>query len=201
MQEVDGVICEDSRRASILLKHYQINKPLLVLNDFNEAETVPKLLARLKQGEKLALISDAGTPLISDPGYKLVKQCLAEGIEMDSLPGPSAVTTALTLSGLPPDKFIFLGFPPDKTGHRRDYYERIRRFAQITPLTFILFVAPFKLIRTLKEMEDNLGDLELTLAKELTKIHQRVEAKPITAWLEQFKKQPPKGEFTLLFRL
>src|SRR3989338_10355783 len=108
LQNVDTIICEDTRRTSLLLNHYQIKKPLLIINDFNEAHTIPQIIQRLIARENLALVSDAGTPLISDPGYKLVRECLAQNIPVDSLPGPSSIITALTLSGLPPDKFLFL---------------------------------------------------------------------------------------------
>ncbi len=201
MQNCDGIICEDTRRAGLLLRHYQIQKPLLlVLNDFNEVKTIPQILEKLKNRQNLVLISDAGTPLISDPGFKLIRECLKEGIEVDSLPGPSSVITALTLSGLPPDKFMFLGFLPDKPGHRQDIYQKIADTAKIIPATFIIFVAPFKLKKTLEEMEKEFGDIEITLAKELTKIHQNTQTKTLTTWVEETSKQQPKGEFVLLFR-
>src|SRR5262245_29252100 len=122
LQQADAIICEDSRVSAKLLNHYQIKKPMSVLNDFNESKMYSVLIDRLKKGENLALVSDAGTPLVSDPGYKLVRECLAQKIMVDSLPGASSVTTALTLSGLPPDKFMFLGFLPDKNGHRQSLY-------------------------------------------------------------------------------
>lgn len=201
LKEVDGIICEDSRRTSLLLNHYKIQKPLLVLNDFNEARTFPQIIEKLKQGHKLALVSDAGTPLISDPGYKLIRECISENLEIDSLPGPSSVITALTLSGLPPDKFLFLGYPPEKSGKRKKFFEEAKGLGKITPMTFIAFVAPFKLLRTLGEMQEILGDIDITLAKELTKIYQKIETKKITQWLELLKRQNPKGEFVLLFRV
>ncbi|MBI2022844.1 16S rRNA (cytidine(1402)-2'-O)-methyltransferase [Candidatus Daviesbacteria bacterium] len=201
LKEVSGVICEDSRRASLLLNHYQIQKPLVVLNDFNETKVYPQIIEKLKNGENLALISDAGTPLISDPGFKLVRECLHQNIPVDSLPGASSILPALTLSGLPPDKFIFLGYPPDKPGHRQNLYRQIKEMSETLNATLILFIAPFKLIKTLEELKESLGDVEITLAKELTKIHQKVEGKLISSWLDEFKKQNPKGEWVLLFRL
>jgi 16S rRNA (cytidine1402-2'-O)-methyltransferase len=201
LQNADGIICEDTRVSSKLLQHYQIQKPLIVLNDFIEHKMYSILLNRLKNDENLALISDAGTPLISDPGYKLVRECLKEGIEVDSLPGPSAITTALTLSGMPPDKFMFLGFPPDKPGHRQNLYNQIKGISEITSTTFILFLAPFKIVKTLTEMKENLGDVEVCLARELTKMYQEVETKKISEWLEKFRKSNPKGEYVLLLRI
>lgn len=194
LQSVDGIICEDTRRTSMLLNHYQIRKPLIVLNDYNEAQSVRIIVDRLKSSQNLALVSDAGTPLISDPGYKLVRECLAQDITVDSLPGPSSVLTALTLSGLPPDKFLFLGYLPEKIGHR---IELLKNLSKKT--TFIIFVAPHKLIKTLENLKEVWGDTEVVLAKELTKIHQNVEKKKISEWLEKLKS--PKGEYTLLFRL
>lgn len=193
LQSVDGIICEDTRRSSLLLNHYQIKKPLTILNDFNEIHMIPEIIGKLATSN-LALISDAGTPLISDPGYKLVRECINQGIETDSIPGPSSVITALTLSGLPPDKFFFLGYLPEKSGHRTQV---IKNLAKKT--TYIIFVAPHKLLKTLADINNNLGDIEVVLAKELTKIHQSVESKKISIWLKELRN--PKGEYILLFRV
>ena len=201
LKTVDAIICEDTRRSSVLLHHYEINKPLIILNDFNESRKYQEIIERLKNGENFALISDAGTPLISDPGFKLVRECVTQGVEVDSLPGPSSVITALTLSGLPTDKFMFLGFLPDKSGHRQQTYQKMQTIHEVTPTTFILFVAPFKLIKTLEEMQKELGDIPVSLAKELTKIYQSVQLKKISEWLEEYKKKTPKGEWILLLHL
>lgn len=201
LQSVDSIICEDTRRTSKLLNHYQIKKPLLVLNDFNEAKTIPQIILKLNQGQNLALVSDAGTPLISDPGYKLVRECLAQNIPVDSLPGPSSVITALTLSGLPPDKFLFIGYPPEKPIARvkwlHSLYGHPGGGKVKSGLTYIMFVSPYKLLRNLEDMKEVFGDIEVVLAHELTKIHQSVEKKRISEWLTQLK--PPKGEYVLLF--
>ena len=201
LKNVDGIICEDSRRTGILLNHYQIKKQLLVLNDFNEYKMFPQVINLLKQGQNLALVSDAGTPLISDPGYKLVRECIHQGIEVDSLPGPSSVITALTLSGLPPDKFTFLGYPPEKASHRLKLFQTIhdRKQNDYLKTTYIMFVSPHKLLRILKDMKEVLGDIEVVLAHELTKIHQSVEKKKISQWLESLRN--PKGEYILLLHL
>lgn len=198
LRSVDGIICEDTRRTSLLLKHYQIKKPLTALNDFNEIRIIPQITEKLAT-QNLALVSDAGTPLISDPGYKLVRECIHQGIHVDSLPGPSSVITALTLSCLPPDKFLFLGYPPEKPGHRKDFFGKIGILNEKVPLTNIIFVSPHKLLRTLHDMEDAFGDIKVVLAHELTKIHQSVDKKKISQWLETLKN--PKGEYILLFRL
>lgn len=215
LQSVDAVICEDTRRTSLLLNHYQIKKPLIILNDYNESKSFPQIIDRLKSGQNLALVSDAGTPLICDPGFKLVRECLHQGIQVDSLPGPSSVITALTLSGLPPDKFMFLGYLPEKPGHRMDLLKKLSKLHlegeqhRHLPgelglkLTYIIFVAPHKLIKSLQDMKEVFGNMEIVLAHELTKIHQSVESKPITKWLEELNPPTggPKGEYVLLFHL
>lgn len=201
LQKANGIICEDTRRTSLLLNEYSIKKPLLVLNDFNEAKMVGRIIEKLTAGQNLVLVSDAGTPLISDPGYKLVRECIKQGIGIDSLPGPSSVITALTLSGLPPDKFFFLGYPPEKQSHRLKLFQNIldREDNEFLKTTYIIFVSPHKLLRTLEDMKEVLGDIEIVLAHELTKIHQSVAGKTISSWLEILTK--PKGEFVVLFNL
>ncbi len=201
LQDADAIICEDTRRTGLLLNHYNIKKPLTALNDYNEFKTFPQIIERLKSGENLCLVSDAGTPLISDPGYKLVRECLAQGILVDSLPGSSSVITALTLSGLPPDKFFFLGYPPEKPGQRLKFFHYIldREDNESLKATYIMFVSPHKLLRILEGMKEVFGDIKITLAHELTKIHQSVESEGISKWLEKLKS--PKGEYVLLFHL
>lgn len=201
LKEVDAIICEDTRRTGILLHHYEISKPLIVLNDYNEARNLEQIVERLKEGQNLALVSDAGTPLVSDPGYKLVRECIAQNVPIDSLPGPSSVITALTLSGLPPDKFIFLGYPPEKTGRRIKLFENLKLHLKGVKLnqTIIMLVSPHKLLRTLEDIKDVYPDTHIVLAHELTKIHQSVESKLVSDWLKELKM--PKGEYILLLNL
>ena len=225
LKEVDAMICEDTRRTSLLLNHYQIFSrhsreggnpikiPLLVLNDYNETKALESIIEQLKSGQNLALISDAGTPLISDPGYKLVRECIAQNIPVDSLPGPSSVITALTLSGLPPDKFLFVGYPPEKSGHRINWLNSLKpdRHSELVSesidkrsrnkfgMTVIMFVSPHKLLKNLEDMKEVFGDIEIVLAHELTKVHQSIEKKTINEWLETLKN--PKGEYILLFNI
>ena len=196
LKEVDGIICEDTRRTALLLNHYRIRKPLTVLNDFNEARMITTIVEWL-QYEDWALVSDAGTPLVADPGYKLVRECLSQNIPVDSLPGPSSILPALTLSGLPPDKFLFLGYLPEKEGKRIKLLELLQTTNSDLPTTYIVFVSPHKLIKTLESMKKVFGDVEVCLVHELTKIHQSVETKQVTKWLEILKN--PKGEYVLLF--
>jgi 16S rRNA (cytidine1402-2'-O)-methyltransferase len=201
LKQVDAIICEDTRRTSLLLNHFEIKKPLIVLNDFNEAKNMQSIIDRLKQGENLALVTDAGTPLVSDPGYKLVRECLIENLPVDSLPGPSAPITALTLSGLAPDKFMFLGYVPEKPGARQSIYNNLKQIFQLCPTTFIFFIAPFKLKRVLAEIQIALDNPQVTLARELTKMHQEVITKTASEWLEYYAKREPKGEIVMLLRL
>ena len=206
LQSVDGVICEDTRRSAILLNHYQIKNPLFVLNDYNETREIPGIISQLHKGRTLALVSDAGTPLLADPGYKLVRECINQKIPVDSLPGPSSILPALTLSGLPPDKFMFLGYLPEKPGRRKNYLSSFFHLGgglllpprEIT-YTYIVLVAPHKLTKTLEDIKEIFGDIEITLAHELTKIHQSVKTKPASDWLQELKN--PKGEYILLFRV
>lgn len=199
LKAADSIICEDSRRTSLLLHHYQIHKPLIVLNDFNEAHTMPNLIELLKSGQHLALVSDAGTPLVADPGYKLVRQAITEGLEVDSLPGANAAITALTLSGLPPDKFIFLGYLPEKNSHRIELLKKMPELNKALKSTYIFYVAPHKLRRTLSDIKETLGDnQEIVLARELTKIHQQVVKKTVSDWLKHYEKAMPKGEYVAL---
>lgn len=199
LKSVDEVICEDSRRTAQLLNHYEIKKPLIILNDFNEFKSEAFILGKLREGKNLALVSDAGTPLVSDPGFKIVRAVIEQGLDVDSLPGPSSVTTALTLSGLPPDKFMFLGYLPEKEGRRKTQLQNIREISKLIPTTFIIFVAPHKLLKTLTEIKDELNDPKVVLAKELTKIHQAVLSKKASGILEEVK--TPKGEYILMFNL
>ncbi len=196
---VDTIICEDTRHSSILLNHYGIKKPFIILNDYNEKQVLPSIIDRLQSGQELALISDAGTPLVSDPGYKLVRECLVLGIPVDSLPGPSSAITALTLSGLSPDKFYYIGYLPEKVGKRGEMIKKLSEIAAFIPTTFIIFVAPHKLLKTLREMLDCLGDINIVLASELTKLHQRISDQKLSTHLTDIKN--PKGEFVLLLRL
>ena len=199
LQNADAIICEDSRRTSILLNHYNIHKPLVVLNDFNESKNFPAILHRLIQGENLCLVSDAGTPLVSDPGFKLVRECLESSIAVDSLPGPCSPIAALTLSGLPPDKFMFLGYLPEKSGNRQKMYESIAKIKEVQKMTCILFVAPHKLKTTMEEMHTYYNNPVVVLATELTKLHQQVKKQTTAQWLEQFGNRVPKGEYILMF--
>jgi 16S rRNA (cytidine1402-2'-O)-methyltransferase len=208
---VQVIACEDTRRTGMLLdkliQEFSTNpedkqKPrFLSYYDQNELQRIPEIIALLNAEQDVALVSDAGTPAISDPGFKLVRECLKEKIKVVSLPGASSVLTALTASGLPTDKFLFAGYPPHKPGHRLTYFENIKTGLESVNSTIILFEAPHKVIKTLGDMSTVFGDIEVVFARELTKVFEEVKRKKISDALLQFKKKPPKGEFVLLFHL
>lgn len=209
--EVDAIACEDTRRTGILLEklltEFSANpgdkqKPNLIsYYEQNEAQRITEIITALQNGLNIALISDAGTPLISDPGFKLVRECITQGIKVESVPGASSVLTALTSSGLPTDKFFFAGYPPHKPGHRITFYENIKKSQGFLNSTVILFEAPHKLLTTLKELQSVMGDIEIAVCRELTKIHEEIRREKISESLTHFQKTPPKGEFVLLFHL
>lgn len=165
LKECDFILCEDTRRSKILLRNYGIDKPLISFYEGNEEKRIPEIMKLLKEGKKVALISDAGTPLISDPGYKLVRRCREEGIRVYPVPGPSAVISALSVSGLGTDKFMFLGFPPKKKGKRLKLLESLKDWDG----TVIFYVSPHTVRMFLDEIYETLGDRPVCVCREMTK--------------------------------
>jgi 16S rRNA (cytidine1402-2'-O)-methyltransferase len=208
---VDIIACEDTRRTGSLLEKLldqfaenseDKSKPqLLSYYEQNELQRIPEIIEMLQDGQTIALVSDAGTPLLSDPGFKLVRECVRQKIKVEAIPGVSAPVTALTVSGLPTDRFLFVGYPPRKPGHRMTFYENIKKSLESIHSTVILFEAPHKIVKTLKEIQEVFGDIEIVIARELTKIHEEVKYETITHALERYKKKEPRGEFVLLFHL
>jgi 16S rRNA (cytidine1402-2'-O)-methyltransferase len=166
LREADLVACEDTRRTGRLLAHHEIKKPLLAYHEHNEESLAPELAERAKS-ERVAFVTDAGTPLVSDPGYRLVRACIEAGVEIEALPGPSALTTALIASGLPADTVVFAGFPPRKGKGRTQLLERIAT----EPSTFVLFESPHRLRKTLNDLP---ADTPVAVCRELTKLHEEV---------------------------
>lgn len=209
---VDLIACEDTRRTGLLLlslKPYlklvfkdqePVNHPpLLSFNDFNEAQRVPQIINYLKNGKSVALVSDAGTPLISDPGFKLVKEATKENIKVESLPGPSSVTTSLPLSGFPINEFLFLGYPPTKGGKRSKFFEQLKRFVADYKLTTIIFESPHRLLKTLNELKETLGEKHaIMIGRELTKLHEEIRRETIVDDINHYSKTKPRGEFTIV---
>jgi 16S rRNA (cytidine1402-2'-O)-methyltransferase len=191
----DAVIAEDTRVTKILLAHYGIATPLVAYHEHNAAVMRPHLIARLASGAALALVSDAGTPLISDPGYKLVAEALAQGLSVTSVPGASAVLTALVVAGLPTDRFFFEGFLPPKSAARR---KRIAELAMI-PGTLVFFESPHRVAETLQDLTAVLGPRDAALARELTKFFETVRRGTLAELAATFSGSvPPKGEIVLL---
>ena len=191
----DAVFAEDTRVSRKLLAHYGITTPLIAYHEHNAAEMRPKILARLQEGQALALISDAGTPLVSDPGYKLVEAVLAEGFTVVPVPGPSAVLAALVAAGLPTDRFFFEGFLPPKSTARR---ERLSALSSI-PATLVFFESPHRLVEMLHDAHEILGDRSAAVARELTKLYETVRRGTLSALFAAFESAPrPKGEIVVL---
>ena len=191
----DVIVAEDTRVTSKLLAIHGISKPLMAYNDHNAPQTRPKILERLERGEVVALVSDAGTPLVSDPGYKLVREAIAAGANIVALPGPSAVLTGLTLSGLPSDKFLFAGFLSSRSGERKNALEELKD----VPATLIFFESAGRLGESLAAMAEVLGNRPCAMARELTKLHEEVRRGNLRDLAAHYEKAgAPKGEVTLL---
>jgi 16S rRNA (cytidine1402-2'-O)-methyltransferase len=193
LQEVDLIATEDTRRTRILLDHYQISKPLTSLYDHNEALKAPTLIRRLQEGLRIALVSDAGTPLISDPGYRLVQLAISQEITVIPIPGPSAVVAVLSVAGLPTDRFVFEGFLPKKPGKRRRRLEALSE----EPRTLIFYESPRRVYEILGEMQVLWGNRRVVVARELTKKFETILRGRITEIQAHLEKHPPQGEVTL----
>jgi len=199
LEKVDLVACEDTRRTGLLLQHLGLKKNLISYYEENELKQIPTIINELKSDKDVALVTDSGTPSISDPGFRLVLEATAQEISVDSIPGPSAVLTALTLSGLPTNQFSFFGFPPPKEGKRKELFSRIKSMQEISKFTAIFFESPYKLVTSLANLQEIFGDIDIVACRELTKIYQEVRREKISESLKHFSKQKPKGEFTILF--
>lgn len=199
------IACEDTRKTGFLIKSLASkfgsfgDKFLFSLYEENEIKRIPEVLNLLNNGQNVALICDGGTPLISDPGFKLVRECIALGVRVESVPGPSSVISALVVSGLPTDKFTFVGFLPKKPGHRTTFLKNLKKSLELIKSTVIIFESPFRLVKTLGELKEIFGDKELVVARELTKIHQEVKRDKISGLLKFYEKNIPKGELVILF--
>ena len=194
LKEVDLILAEDTRTSGKLLKHFEIGTHMHSHHMHNEHKTVENLIARLKSGETIALISDAGTPAISDPGFLLTRACVENGIPVECLPGATAFVPALVNSGLPNDKFVFEGFLPDKKGRQTRYLA----LAEETR-TMILYVSPHKLVKTLAEFITYFGeDRQICVSRELSKLHEENVRGTVREVLTHFENKPPKGEIVVV---
>src|SRR5579871_88460 len=195
LREVDYVASEDTRKTGLLLKHFDISRPQIAFHEHNEERAGQHIEQLLKQGKSVALVTDAGTPGISDPGYTLVRRAIAADIPVTMVPGPTAFAMAVVLSGLPVHSFTFRGFPPRKSGTRRRFLE-IDRGA---PHTLIFYESPYRLQAFLEDARAVLGDREAALANDLTKMFERIERGTLTTVIEWVKGQPKlKGEFIVV---
>ncbi len=196
LREADLVACEDTRRSGRLLHHLGISKPLVSLHEHNERARLPRLLAALGEGQTVAVVSDAGTPLLSDPGFVLAREAIAAGHRVEAVPGPSALLAALVVSGLPPHPFTFAGFPPPKSGRRRAFY---RRFAALDHTT-IFFESPHRLPASLADAAAELGaSRPAALARELTKLHEEVVRGTLAELADEIaRRERLLGEFVLV---
>ena len=191
LKEVSLIAAEDTRKTRKLLSYYGINTPLTSYYEGNERAKLTYLLNQLKE-KNIALVSEAGMPGISDPGYELIKAAIEQGIPVVPIPGPSAILTALAISGLPTSQFIYLGFLPRKKGERRHLLQSLAD----EPRTLVIFESPHRLLATLKDMAETLGDREIVICRELTKFHEEVFRGKISQAIDHFPE--PKGEFTLV---
>ncbi len=194
LKGVDLIACEDKRVSSKLLNHYKISKPLFSYHDHNADQVRYQLLKSLEEGKKIAYITDGGMPLISDPGYKLVRDCQDNGLPYTVIPGPSAPLAALTLSGLSPQTFTFYGFLPSKQAGRKKDFEEIKQCTT----TLIFFESPKRLVRFLKDAEEVLGDRLASVCREMTKVYENIQKNTLSNLRSYYESHPPKGEIVVI---
>ena len=194
LKSCDMILSEDTRTSGVLMKHYQIDTPLRSFHAFNEHKALEGIIDHLRQGKTIALISDAGTPGISDPGFLLVRACVREGIGVSCLPGATAFVPALVSSGMPTDKFYFEGFLPHKKGRQTRWH-----YLSNIDVTIILYESPYRLVKCLEEIRDYLGDDRMVcVAREISKKFEEFKTLPVIESIDYYKKHPPKGEIVIV---
>ncbi len=199
LRRADLVLCEDTRMSARLLTHYGITTRTAPLHEHNESARIPELLDRLRGGARLALVSDAGTPLVSDPGYRLVRAAIAEGFSVQSAPGANAATTALILSGLPPHPYLFMGFAAPKQGARRAGFAKLRAAERAgLSATLVFYEAPHRLGETLQDMAADFGDRPAAVARELTKRFEEVRRDTLPALAAHYATHEARGEICIV---
>lgn len=194
LRSVDAIASEDTRRTRKLLAHFEIRTPLISYHEHNEARAARAIVERVRSGDSVALVSDAGTPLISDPGYRLVSLAANAGLDVFPVPGPCAAVAALSVSGLPVQPFHFVGFLARKRGARRKRLEELREFEG----TLVLYESPHRVLATLADLREVLGDRRAVLARELTKLHEEIRRGTLSALADEAEARPPRGEIVLL---
>ena len=194
LKEVDFILAEDTRTSSVLLHHFEIKNELHSHHKFNEHQTCQKVVERLLAGQTAALISDAGTPGISDPGFMLVRECVKNGIEVQTLPGATAFVPALVSSGLPCDKFVFEGFLPQKKGRQKHLAELKDEMR-----TMVFYESPYRVVKTLEQFAEVFGeDRQVSCCREISKIHEESVRGTVSEVLQHFREHEPKGEFVIV---
>ncbi len=195
IEEADLLACEDTRHSGRLLAHLGIKKRMLSMHDHNERRRLPQLVEALEQGLVVAILSDAGTPLVNDPGFLLVREAAARGLRIEPIPGPSAILAALVVSALPPYPFTFAGFPPPKTKRRRQFFKRFKEADH----TLVFFESPHRLLSSLSDALAELGDRPAAVCRELTKLHEEVLRSPLSELHATLSQRPSlKGEFVIV---
>lgn len=196
LKEVDFILAEDTRTSSVLLNHYDIHNELHSHHKFNEHQTCQRVVGRLQAGQTAALISDAGTPGISDPGFMLVRECVRNGIEVQTLPGATAMVPALVSSGLPCDKFVFEGFLPQKKGRQK----RLTELKDETR-TMVFYESPYRVVKTLEQFTEVFGpERQVSCCREISKVHEESVRGTVADVLQHFKECEPKGEFVIVLQ-
>jgi len=193
LKSVDLILCEDTRITGHLLHLLKIDKKMLIIHDFNEAEKIKFVVDELEKGKDIALVSDAGTPLVSDPGFKIVREAINRRFKVESIPGPSSAMSALTISGLPTDKFMFVGYLSKKAGKRKSHLVDLKRVRDMVKTTFIIYESPFRILKTLDSIKEVFGDIDVVVCRELTKLHEEIYRGKISKF-----KMMIKGEFVIL---
>ncbi|MGL5317570.1 MAG: 16S rRNA (cytidine(1402)-2'-O)-methyltransferase [Bacteroidales bacterium] len=194
LKEADYILAEDTRTSSFLMKHFEIDTKMHSHHKFNEHKTVEHIVSRIQSGETIALISDAGTPAISDPGFLLVRECVRAGVDVECLPGATALIPALVVSGLPNDKFCFEGFLPQKKGRMT----RMKELAE-EPRSMIFYESPYRVVKTLTQLAEYFGeDRQASCSRELSKKFEQTVRGTLKELIEHFKTQEPKGEFVMI---
>lgn len=194
LKQVDLIVAEDTRHTGRLLKHFDISKPTISYHEHNEEQRIPGLIQQLLSGQSIAVVSDAGTPALSDPGYKLIRQAIHQNIKVESLPGASAILVALAGSGLPTDHFYFGGFLPRTSGKRQNALASIKDL----PATLIFFESPFRLSKFIADALSVLGNRKVVIARELTKIHQEFKRLTLAEAVDVYKNKTIKGEIVVV---
>lgn len=194
LKEADLILAEDTRTSAVLLKHYDIHRPLQSYHKFNEHQAVASLVERLKGGATMALVSDAGTPGISDPGFLLARECVRQGVEVQCLPGATALVPALVASGLPCDRFVFEGFLPQKKGRMT----RLQQLA-VEQRTVVIYESPYRVLKTLTQMAEVMGDTRpVAVCREISKVHEQVVRGTMAEAIAHFQANEPRGEFVII---